>query len=138
MMNHLNDNDEKAASGLDWGFELESIVLEIIGDADQISEETLVDLLMSRPELQTLMASFAEFIQKIPELEKKHGKGKHDLSGLTVRDEMKILLDDITSGLFHSFYQNGAHQKLKRKVVQDENNHPCIFIKRFTDDYNLR
>lgn len=138
MMNHLNDNEEKAASGLDWGFELESIVLEIIGDAQQISEETLVDLLMDRAELQTLVASFAEFIQKIPELQKKHGKGKYDLSGLTVRDEMKILLGDLTSGLFHNFYQNGAHRKLQRKIVLDDKKLPCTFIKCITDDYNLR
>ena len=40
--NYLGMDDEKAASGLDWGYELESIVLEIIGDADEILEETLL------------------------------------------------------------------------------------------------
>ena len=131
--NYLGMDDEKAASGLDWDYELESIILEIIGDDAGILEEILIDLLMKRPELSTLMASFAEFIQKIPELAKKHGKGKHDLSRLTVRDEMKILLGDLTSGLIHSFVHNGAGRKLERKTVQGS-----IFIKPIIDEYSLR
>ena len=72
----MNDNSEKAVSGLNWEYEMESIILEIIGDADQILEEKLLDLLILRPELQTLLAMNAEFIQKIPELQKKTWKSQ--------------------------------------------------------------
>ena len=108
-------DDGKADSGLDWGFELESIILEIIGDADEILEENLLDLLIERPELSTLLASFIEFIQKIPELRKKYGR--IDFSRrMTIRDELRILLDDLTSGEYHKIIQNGAGlQKLEKK-----------------------
>lgn len=121
-------DDGKAESGRDWGFELESIVLEIIGDADQIALESLLDLLVQRPELSTLLASFIEFIQKIPELRKKHG-GELDFSRMTIRNELRILLEDLTSGEYHSIIQHGALQKLERK---DGN------IRRIAKDYDFR
>lgn len=137
-MSYLNDNCEKAASGLNWEYEMESIILEIIGDADEILEEKLLELLIPRPELQTLLASFAEFIQKIPELQKKHGKSKHDFSRNTIRDELKILLYDIATGVFDRFREIRGQQRLERVTINDANNCSHVFIRRITDDYNLR
>ncbi len=134
----MNDNSEKAESGLNWEYEMESIILEIIGDADQILEEKLLDLLILRPELQTLLAMNAEFIQKIPELQKKHGKAKHDFSRNTIRDELKILLYDIATGVFDKFREIRGQQKLERVTINDTNNGSHVFIKRITDEYNLR
>ncbi len=55
-------------SGINWGFEVESIILEIIGDGYEISLDVLLDLLLQRMELQTLFANFAEFLQSTPEI----------------------------------------------------------------------
>ncbi len=134
----MNDNSEKAVTGLNWEYEMESIILEIIGDADQILEEKLLDLLILRPELQTLLAMNAEFIQKIPELQKKHGKAKHDFSRNTIRDELKILLYDIATGVFDKFREIRGQQKLERVTINDTNNGSQVFIRRITDEYNLR
>jgi len=132
----LYENNDKAESGLSWGFELESIVLEIIGDADEILEENLLDLLIQRSELQTLLAQFAEFVQKIPELRKKYGS-KNKIRRESVRGEIAILLDDITSGEYHGIYQNGAHRKLGKRVEQNGDNQR-VFITRLTDEYDMK
>ncbi len=122
-------DDGKADSGQDWGFELESIILEMIGDADEIQEENLLDLLLQRPDLSTLLASFIEFIQRIPELRKIHG-GEIDFSRMTIRDELKVLLNDLTSGVYHRANQNHiALQKLDRKNGN---------IRRIAKDYDFR
>jgi len=134
---------------LDWGFELESIILEILGEADEIPEEHLLNLLIPRPELQTLLASSVEFIQKIPELNKKHG-GNIDFSRLTIKGELKVLIIDLTSGAYHKMYHSvyhdiyknldpkDPHRKLERKIVSYGNKPTRVFIKRITDEYNLR
>ena len=103
----------------------------------QILEEKLLDLLIPRPELQTLLASFVEFIQKIPELQKKHGH-KNDFSRMTIRDELKILLYDIATGVFDRFREIRGQQRLERVTINDANNCSHVFIKRITDEYNLR
>lgn len=134
----LEDSDSRAVSGLDWGFETESIILEILGDTDEIREEPLLDLLIQRPELQTMLASSAEFIAKIPELDKKFGyKNNPDIPRLTIRDELKCLIYDLTSGEYHGIFCKGAHQKLKREVGRHGNN-ICFFIRRITDEYSMR
>ena len=93
----------KSESGLAWGFEVESLALEIIDDADEILEENLLDLLMQRTELITLLAVFAELVQKIPEI-KKRSKSQSRLPRNTVRDELKFLLNDLTDGAYHYVY----------------------------------
>ena len=134
MNTHPKHN--KSESGLAWGFEVESLALEIIADADEILEENLLDLLMQRTELITLLAKFAEFVQKIPEI-KKITKSQSKLPRNTVRDELKILLNDLTDGAYHCVYQNGAHRKLDKRIEQKGDNQR-IFIRRITDDYVLK
>lgn len=131
-------DDGRADSGLDWGFEMESIISEIIGDGYEIEEEKLVDLLMQREELQTLIAQFAEFIIKIPELRKEFGeKGRYDMSKVTTRDEIKILLNDLTNGVYHTISHSGANRKFEKDVIY-HNGKFRTFIRRITDEYKLR
>lgn len=125
-------DEDKAESGLQWGFELESIVLETIGDADEILEEKLLDLLLERNELQQLFAQFVEFAQKIPEFRKKYGNKDNNTRG-TLREEIRIFLHDISDGAWHRTVGEGAHQKLVR-IKKDGD----VYIKRVTDDYVLR
>lgn len=127
--------DDRAESGLSWGFEVESIVLEIIDDSNKILEENLLDLLIQRTELQSLLAEFIEFIQLFP---KPHGKyeGDCDFLEIGIRHQLKLLLIDLTNGAFH-VYGNGASRKLERSMVQ-KRDEQCFLIKRITDEYAMR
>ena len=123
---------DRSESGLTWGFELESIVLEIIGDADEISEERIVDLLMQRKELQPLFAQFVEFTQKIPEIRKRQGNHGNKNRG-TLREEIRIFVEDISDGSWHCTVGEGAHRKLTRITKGQD-----VYIKRIVDDNDLR
>ena len=126
--------DSRASSGLEWGIEVESIVLEIIGDADEIEEEKLLDLLESRQELQTMRAEFAEFVQQIPEIRKRNNS-KNTTPRNTIRGEMRILLDDLTSGAYHS--GQTECQKLEKRTEYGDGN-ARIFIRCIANDRALR
>jgi hypothetical protein len=116
----------RSESGIDWGFEVESIIIEIIGDASTIRQDLLIDLLLQREELQSLYADFAEFLQRGPELALKYGK-PNPLQNRTIKDELESLIYDLSTGIFHvaaSFPNNERKglQKLTRhtKIVENE------------------
>ena len=114
---------------------MEGIILEILGDDDGVEEEELLDLLECRPELQQLLAEFIEYVQQIPEIRKLNNSQNKEPRN-TARGELKILLNDITSGDYHC-YQNGAHRKLE-KIVGRCGDKTCVFIRRIIDERLFR
>lgn len=123
--------DGYSESGIDWGFEVESIIIEIIGDANEIRQDVLLDLLLQREELQSLYADFAEFLQRGPELALKHG-GPNPLQNRTIKDELESLIYDLSTGIFHMLEMKGL-QKLGRhsKIVENKEQ---IFISLLVDE----
>jgi len=101
-------------SGINWGFEIESIILEIIGDGYEISLDVLLDLLLQRMELQTLFANFAEFLQSTPEISLTDGT-PNPYQNHTIKDELQELIYDLTTGAFHMNQYMGL-QKLHQNV----------------------
>ena len=112
-MNQASDG-KRAESGLTWGFELESVVLGILGDVDEVEETKLLDLLMYTKELQPLLVQLVEHGQQVPEIRKTNGMTSE--YPLTAKEEIARLLNDITNGSWHntSDGEHGAHRRLCR------------------------
>ncbi len=130
--------EDKAESGLTWGFEIESLVLEILETEglNEIDEDDLVEVLFQRKELQPLLAQFVERVQQYPELAKKYG-WKDITFPKTTRGELKTLLTDVTDGAWHAVPQEGfgAHRRLSRWVVRHGDTE-SITIRRVKDESN--
>ena len=120
-MNKIS-RDEGIKSGLSSGIELESIVLGILGDAEEILEEELLDLLMQVNELKPLRTKFAKYAQKLSETQKEH-RYRNQHSEDPVRGEIAILLKDITDGNWHGTVGFSAHRKLSIWIVNFEQSH---------------
>lgn len=126
-------NDRYSESGIEWGFEVEGIVLEIIGDGNEIRLEVLLDLLLQRMELQTLFANFVEFLQTTPEFSLTKGRS-NPYPGYTIKDELQELIYDLSTGAYHMTQYAGL-QKLHRNVKIIENKE-LVYIKRIGNDNN--
>jgi hypothetical protein len=131
-------SEDNAESGLSWGLEVESLVLGILGDAEEIEEKVLLDLLMEQNELRPLLKKWENRKRKIR---------NKDGSYRTIRDELWYLLRDVTDGNWHgvptyesSFddpdnieFTDGEDRKLCRWIVEDGNT-KYITIRRVKDD----
>ncbi|MCE9651921.1 MAG: hypothetical protein K8Q89_02520 [Nitrosarchaeum sp.] len=130
--------EDKAESGLAWGFEIESLVLEILEmeEVDEIYENDLVEILFQRKELQPLLAQFVERVQQYPELAKEYGWKNTDFPK-TAKEELRVLLKDVTDGNWHAVPTNGfgAHRKLSRWLIRD-GDIEYITIRRVKDESN--
>lgn len=115
-------DEDRSESGLTWGFEIESLILEILDNenVDEIHEDDLVEILFQRKELQPLLAQFVERVQKYPEMAKQYG-WKDIKFPKTTRGELKTLVTDVTDGAWHCVPKKGfgAHRKLSRWIHHD-------------------
>lgn len=120
------NSTDKAESGLEWGFEIESLVLAILGDAEEIEEKIVLDLLMEQRELKPLLKKFEN--SSIPS---KNGGFR------TVREELRYLLQDVTNGNWHTAFgiMQGEHRKLSRWKVRDGKTE-YIVLRRVKDETN--
>jgi len=138
--------DERAESGLNFMCEVESLMSEIVGDNFEIEEEYLLDLLMRRSEISTLLAESAEYVQKIPEIRKRlesdpisskfHRTRERQLRE-TPRDELSILINDIIREGCNVWDENGANRKFYKETSRTKNGIK-VYICRVIDDSSLK
>ena len=120
-------------------YELDGIISEIIGEGFRIEEESLLDSLMKKPELSTYLAKSAEFVQKRYEIRKRLDVEHREIEPIreTPRDELRILLNDITTQGSNVWDENGNSRKFYKETYLTKKG-TKVMICRLTDDFGLK